>query len=93
HDWRVGYRRTYPNAAAWIREERADLTAALPGLTCPSLLLFGDADPIAPPFVGERLAALLPNAALHTVPGGEHDLVVTRAAEVAPLIEAHIRGG
>ena len=47
-DWRVGYRREYPNAAAWITEARVDLTTQLPDITCPTLLLWGDRDPISP---------------------------------------------
>ncbi|MFC3079609.1 alpha/beta fold hydrolase [Phenylobacterium terrae] len=90
HDWRAGYQQNYPNAAAWIREDRTDLTDQIPAIGCPALLLYGDADPIAPPFVGERLAGLLPEARLHIVAGGDHDLVVSRADEVAPLIQAHL---
>lgn len=90
HDWRVSYQQAYPHAAAWIREDRTDLTDQLPAINCPTLLLFGDADPIAPPFVGQRLAALLPDARLHVVAGGGHDLVASRADEVAPLVHPHL---
>lgn len=90
HDWRESYRDHYPNAATWITEDRTDLTDRLPSVTCPTLLLFGDNDPIAPPFVGERLAALLPHATLHIVPGGDHDLVINRTDEILPLIAAHL---
>jgi pimeloyl-ACP methyl ester carboxylesterase len=90
HDWRETYQRNFPLAAAWIRADDTDLTRQLAGIACPVLLLFGDADPIAPPLVGERLAALLPNARLHVVTGGDHDLVVNRADEVAPLISKHL---
>jgi hypothetical protein len=34
---------------------------------------------------------LLPKARLHVVPGGGHDLAQTRAADLAPLVEAHLR--
>lgn len=90
HDWRAAYPQTFPNAAAWIAEDRTDLTDQIPAIACPALLLFGDADPIAPPFVGDRLAGLLPNARLQVVRGGDHDLVVSRADEVAPLIREHL---
>jgi pimeloyl-ACP methyl ester carboxylesterase len=90
-DWREGYRREYPNAAAWITEARVDHTARIPTIACPTLLLWGDADPISPVAVGERLAGLLPDARLHVVAGGEHDLAVTEAAALAPLVEAHLR--
>lgn len=90
HDWRQAYQRDYPRAASWIRDDRTDLTDQIPNIACPVLLLFGDRDPIAPPFVGERLAGLLPNARLHVVAGGGHDLVVERADELAPLIRDHL---
>lgn len=53
-------------------------------------LLWGDADPISPVAVGQRLAALLPQAQLHVFAGGDHDLGHALAHEVAPLIDAHL---
>ena len=89
-DWRADYRRSFPNAAAWITEPQPDLSAELGRIAAPTLLLWGDADPVSPPAVGRRLQALLPDARLHIVAGGDHDLAVTHAAEVAPLIAAHL---
>ena len=57
----------------------------------PALLLWGDCDPISPVRVGERLASLLPNAHLHVVQGGDHDLAETHASVIAPLIDEHLR--
>ncbi len=88
--WQATYHRNHPNAARWLSDVHVDLSAQLPGITLPVLLLWGDADPISPVAVGERLADLLPNARLHVLPGGDHDLVHQRADEVAPLIEAHL---
>jgi pimeloyl-ACP methyl ester carboxylesterase len=90
HDWRATYRKSYPNAAAWIREDRTDLTARLGEVIAPTLLLFGDADPIAPVFLGERLAQLLPNPRLVVMPGADHDLVAHQAPLVAPMIAEHL---
>jgi len=92
-DWRETYRAAYPHAAAWATEARADLTASLGLVEQPALLIWGDADPISPVAVGERLAALLPNTALRIVEGGDHDLARTHAAAIAPLIEAHLARG
>ncbi len=89
-DWRPGYFADHPNAASWLRDLRIDLAAQLARVRQPALLLWGDADPISPVAVGERLRSLLPDAGLQVVPGGGHDLVHARAAEVAPLIEAHL---
>jgi pimeloyl-ACP methyl ester carboxylesterase len=55
------------------------------------LLLWGDADPISPVAVGEKLASKLPHAELIVIAGGTHDLVRERADEIAPHIEAHLR--
>ena len=74
-------------------DERRDLTGELGRIRAPVLLLWGDADPISPVAVGERLAELLPNAELVVTEGGTHDLVFERAHDVAPHIERHLAGG
>jgi pimeloyl-ACP methyl ester carboxylesterase len=89
-DWRSAWQRDHPTLPRWFSQERRDLSARLPELRIPSLLLWGDADPISPVAVGQRLASLLPVSELHVLQGGDHDLVSTRAAEVAPLIDAHL---
>lgn len=89
-DWRADYRQFYPRAASWITEVHEDLSGQLPGLASPTLLLWGDADAISPPVVGRRLLGLLPDARLHIVRGGDHELAETHAAEIAPLIERHL---
>lgn len=89
-DWRPDYAAEYPDAAPWILEARPDYSPDLGRVTQPTLLLWGDADPISPLAVGQRLKSLLPKADLHVVRGGHHDLAVAHAAEVAPLIQAHL---
>ncbi|WP_307719055.1 alpha/beta fold hydrolase [Massilia glaciei] len=59
-------------------------------LSMPTLLLWGDADPISPVSVGRRLASLLPRADLHVIPGGDHGVCCTFANLVAPLIDRHL---
>ena len=89
-DWRADYAKSYPRAAQWIFTARADHAADLQRIHVPVLLLWGDADPISPVSVGETLARLLPDARLHVVKGGTHDLVVEHTAEIAPLVRAHV---
>jgi pimeloyl-ACP methyl ester carboxylesterase len=89
-DWQANYHRNHPQAAPWVRTVQVDLSAELPRVGQPVLLLWGDADPISPVSVGEHLQALLPNARLQVIAGGDHDLVHDRADQVAPLIEAHL---
>ena len=91
-DWRPDYPREFPNAASWILDWRPDYTPDLSRVTQPALLLWGDADPISPVAVGKRLQSLLPKAELRVIEGGHHDLAVAHAAEVAPLIRAHLEG-
>jgi pimeloyl-ACP methyl ester carboxylesterase len=86
-DWQATYHRNYPSAAAWVRDVQIDLGAELRRVTQPALLLWGDSDPISPVAVGEYLRDLLPSAALHVLPGGDHDIVHARSAEVAPIIQ------
>jgi pimeloyl-ACP methyl ester carboxylesterase len=89
-DWRIEYRRNFPNAASWVFDGWGDHTADLPRLTAPTLLLWGDRDPISPVAVGEHLASLLPNARLCVLPGGTHALSTEQAPAVAALIRAHL---
>ncbi len=42
----------------------AEMEAALPQITCPSLILWGDEDPFFPVEIAERIRATLPNALL-----------------------------
>jgi pimeloyl-ACP methyl ester carboxylesterase len=89
-DWRPLTRAANPGLPDWFYNYQEDLTPRLPALRMPALLLWGDADPISPVKAGERLAALLPNAALHVIPGGAHDVACTHARVVAPLIDQHL---
>jgi pimeloyl-ACP methyl ester carboxylesterase len=89
-DWRPGFIAANPFLPHWFTDFHADLTSRLGSIRAPTLLLWGDADPISPVAVGERLAMLLPNAHLHVFAGGTHDLAHTSAVRVAPLIDAHL---
>ena len=89
-DWRPGYVREYPDARLAIIGDWPDLTARLPLVRQPVLLLWGDADPISPVAVAERLAALLPRSALVLIPGGDHGFPASRPTETAAAIQAHL---
>jgi pimeloyl-ACP methyl ester carboxylesterase len=90
-DWRGEYQRAYPDAARWISTERPDHTGALSRLAAPTLLICGDADPLSPPAVGERLAGLIPTSTLRVLAGGTHWMARERQDEVARLIDEHLR--
>jgi pimeloyl-ACP methyl ester carboxylesterase len=90
-DWRADYRRQFPQAAAWITQQRAAEELPVELIKTPTLLIWGDADPISPVAVGRHLEHRLPNANLHVVPGGDHSLASDKAELVAALIAQHLR--
>ena len=89
-DWRADYRRQFPHAAAWITQQRAAEDLPVERIAAPTLLIWGDADPISPLAVGRHLERRLPRAKLHVVQGGDHGLASDRAELVAALIAEHL---
>jgi pimeloyl-ACP methyl ester carboxylesterase len=89
-EWRDDYRKSCPNAAPWILEPRIAAPQPVDKIVAPTLLIWGDVDPISPVAVGKHLESRIPDARLHIVAGGGHDLAQTHAAEVAPLIARHL---
>lgn len=89
-DWRPGIRAAHPGLPDWFTSYHEDLTPRLSALRIPTLLLWGDADPISPVKVGQRLASVLPQAELHVFRGGDHSVACTYAGLVAPLIDRHL---
>ncbi len=89
-DWRPSFHEDNPLLPRWFSTYNEDLSKKLSRLTMPVLLLWGDADPISPVGVGQRLASLLPRAHLHIVKGAAHNLAETHAAFIAPIINEHL---
>ncbi len=89
-DWRPDYRKSFPNAADWITAARASPALPVEHIKAPTLLIWGDADPISPVAVGRHLEARLANSRLEIVPGGDHGLAGTHADLVASLIAHHL---
>jgi pimeloyl-ACP methyl ester carboxylesterase len=89
-DWRPEYFDAFPQAAKWIADPVSDLSDQISSVEAPTLLLWGDADPISPVAVGERLSALLPNARLCIIPGADHDLAQTHFEAVAGEVKRHL---
>jgi pimeloyl-ACP methyl ester carboxylesterase len=90
-DWRADYRRQFPQAADWIMQRSATAELAVELIDAPTLLVWGDADPISPVGVGLHLERRMPNARLHVVPGGDHSLASNKAEAVAALIARHLK--
>ena len=73
------------NRAAW--RDDPSLLAPLSSITAPTSVLHGDQDPVFPLAHGEALAAAIPGAVLHVVPGMGHVLTSPGLPEeVADLI-------
>jgi len=89
-DWRAEYRATYPHAVSWITEPVSDQSAAIAAIGAPTLLLWGDEDPISPVSVGAELARLLPSATLYVINGGTHSVARDQPELVARLVWAHL---
>jgi pimeloyl-ACP methyl ester carboxylesterase len=89
-DWRADYRRSFPRAAGWITEASPSSDLPVERIAALTLLIWGDSDAISPVSVGRHLEQRIPDARLHVVPGGDHDLAKTHAELVAPLIARHL---
>ena len=79
-DWRPIIASRFPRPSAWITETRSSLELPVEKIAAPTLLIWGDADAISPLAVGRHLEQRIPDARLHVVPGGDHDLAETHAA-------------
>ena len=90
-DWRAEYRKQFPRAASWITQPSAAAELPVERIEAPTLLIWGDADPISPIAVGLHLAHRMPDARLHVVPGGGHSLAFDKAEAVAALVARHLR--
>ena len=89
-DWRPAYRKSFLNAAEWITSSLAASDLPVEKIAAPTLLIWGDADPISPVAVGRHLEARIPNARLEVVAGGDHDVAATHPELVAALIARHL---
>jgi len=63
-----------------------DLTAALPSLDVPALVIGGTADVITPPAESRRVAALIPGARLELLAGAGHMIMLERTATFHRLL-------
>jgi pimeloyl-ACP methyl ester carboxylesterase len=90
-DWRGGLRQAQPNGPDWFVEDRTDVTPQLARIPHPTLLIYGDADPIAPPGVGHLLQRNLPDARLEIIPNATHDLEIDHPELISAMIDAHLR--
>lgn len=87
-DWRADYAREMSRAPMWFVDDRTDLTAELGSISVPTLLVWGDSDPVSPRSVGTLLEQRISGARLVVVPGG-HDVAERSPTPVAEAIREH----
>ena len=90
-DWRDNFRRVQPNVPSWFIDDRTDVTDRLSEIAHSTLLIYGDADLIAPPNVGHLLQQNLRSASIEVLADATHDLEIDYPDLIASLIEAHLR--
>jgi pimeloyl-ACP methyl ester carboxylesterase len=79
-----------PQMPRWFVDDQTDLGDRLPALRVPTLVIIGDADPLAPLGVGEYLRDQIPGAALAIVEGGTHGMAEELPQRIAALIDRHL---
>lgn len=89
-DWRPDYQMLFPRAANWILQNKIDEELPIKKITAPTLLIWGNADPISPVGVGRYLQEQIPSSTLHVLEGGDHDLASTMVDQTAELIRVHL---
>jgi len=89
-DWRSNYSIAFPQAARWIADPVTDLSDQISSIEAPTLLLWGDADPISPGGGGGGLGRPSQNAGLGTFPGGDTALAQTHVDAVAVEVKRHL---
>jgi pimeloyl-ACP methyl ester carboxylesterase len=90
-DWRDNFRKVQPNVPSWFVEDTTNVTRQLGNIPHPTLLIYGDADLIAPPSVGLLLQQNLQSARIEIIEGATHDLEIDHPDLIASMIEAHLR--
>jgi pimeloyl-ACP methyl ester carboxylesterase len=92
-DWRRDYAASYPGAAPWATDRVPDLSAQLPRLAMPVLLVWATDDAISPLAVAHRIAALVPDATLLALETDDHWVARAHAAVVAGAIARFVGTG
>lgn len=90
-DWRSNYQHNFPKASRWISEQDAAAPLAVEAIAAPTLLIWGDSDPISPVAVGQELLRRIPNARLEVVAGGDHDVAIRYSELISDLIYNHLK--
>jgi pimeloyl-ACP methyl ester carboxylesterase len=85
-EWRDDYRQAFPHAEAWALASVPDLTARVPDINIPVLLLWATADALSPMSVAHALASRIRTARLMVFHSENHWFVHDFADEIATAI-------
>ncbi len=78
-------------ALAGMRD-RSDQREALPRIGVPTTVIVGELDVLTPPESSRVMAASVPGAALHVIPGAGHMTPMEAPDAVAAILRAHLDG-
>lgn len=70
-----------------------DVTAALPLIQAPTLLVWGDQDTETPLWMGEKMESLIPDAGLVVLKGGTHYAFLEQCGAFLRIVEHFLFGG
>jgi 2-hydroxy-6-oxonona-2,4-dienedioate hydrolase len=87
------YLRTPPPRyfGTWLRHASHDACAVLPRVSCPMLIVVGDADPVCRPGIVERLHRCAPASRVAWVAGATHALPRGHASHFNAIVTAFVR--
>lgn len=85
-DWRTEYQEQYPRYPKWFMTTNVNYEEYLEKINIPTLLIWGDDDPISPINVGKYLNTKLKDSKLKIIKDGKHDLAEKHAKEVSLYI-------
>ncbi|NNH78857.1 alpha/beta hydrolase [Acinetobacter sp. ANC 5380] len=85
-DWRTEYQEQYPRYPKWFMTTNVNYEEYLEKINIPTLLIWGDDDPISPINVGKYLNTILKDSKLKIIKDGKHDLAEKHAKEVSLYI-------
>lgn len=81
-------RRGYARCCEVIAE--TDLRERITSIVAPTLLLFGEDDPVTPPSIAEEMCRVIPNAEMTILPGARHLLNIERAHAVSAQLHTFL---
>lgn len=83
-------RRIFLDSLRHLHQRYAPISALLPTIRCPTLVVWGDRDPFFPMAIGKRTAGAIPGARLEVLRGCGHFAPGERPDTLASLVREHV---